>query len=70
MVSALKAQGHKILWAPDRHLGDYIRRETGAGEIHVGHELGARARVPVDRMLAFAAALKKGLPTAGLVAPH
>ncbi|MDD2608899.1 MAG: quinolinate synthase NadA [Giesbergeria sp.] len=30
IVRALKAQGHKILWAPDRHLGDYIRRETGA----------------------------------------
>lgn len=30
IVRALKAQGQKILWAPDRHLGDYIRRETGA----------------------------------------
>ncbi|WP_077001088.1 quinolinate synthase NadA [Variovorax sp. KK3] len=30
VVRALKAQGRKILWAPDRHLGDYIRRETGA----------------------------------------
>ncbi|MBY0453376.1 MAG: quinolinate synthase NadA [Burkholderiaceae bacterium] len=30
IVQALKEQGHKILWAPDRHLGDYIRRETGA----------------------------------------
>ncbi|MDD2545339.1 MAG: quinolinate synthase NadA [Burkholderiaceae bacterium] len=30
IVRALKAAGHKILWAPDRHLGDYIRRETGA----------------------------------------
>jgi quinolinate synthase len=30
VVSALKAQGHKILWAPDRHLGGYIQRETGA----------------------------------------
>ncbi len=30
IVRVLKAQGHKILWAPDRHLGDYIRRETGA----------------------------------------
>ncbi|MDB5731833.1 MAG: nadA [Variovorax sp.] len=30
VVRALSAQGHKILWAPDRHLGDYIRRETGA----------------------------------------
>ncbi|EYC52533.1 quinolinate synthetase [Hylemonella gracilis str. Niagara R] len=30
IVRALKAQGHKILWAPDRHLGAYIERETGA----------------------------------------
>lgn len=26
----LKAQGKKILWAPDRHLGRYIERTTGA----------------------------------------
>ena len=30
IVRALKGKGHKILWAPDKHLGDYIRRETGA----------------------------------------
>jgi len=30
IVRALKDKGHKILWAPDRHLGDYIQRETGA----------------------------------------
>jgi quinolinate synthase len=30
VVSALKAKGHKILWAPDKHLGAYIQRETGA----------------------------------------
>ena len=30
IVRALKEQGHKILWAPDRHLGGYIERETGA----------------------------------------
>jgi quinolinate synthase len=26
----LSEQGKKIIWAPDRHLGDYVRRETGA----------------------------------------
>src|SRR6056297_1356153 len=26
----LADQGKKILWAPDKHLGDYVRRETGA----------------------------------------
>lgn len=30
IVGALHAAGHKILWAPDRHLGGYIQRETGA----------------------------------------
>ncbi|GAB4398347.1 MAG: quinolinate synthase NadA [Rhodoferax sp.] len=30
IVRALHAKGHKILWAPDRHLGQYIQRETGA----------------------------------------
>jgi len=30
IVRALKEQGRKILWAPDKHLGAYIQRETGA----------------------------------------
>ncbi|WP_287965767.1 quinolinate synthase, partial [Diaphorobacter sp.] len=30
IVRALKDAGHQILWAPDRHLGAYIERETGA----------------------------------------
>ncbi len=30
VVSKLHQQGKKILWAPDKHLGDYICRETGA----------------------------------------
>jgi len=30
IVRALKDTGQKILWAPDRHLGSYIQRETGA----------------------------------------
>jgi len=30
VVSHLKAQGRKILWAPDRHLGRYIQEQTGA----------------------------------------
>ena len=30
VVRALKDQGRKILWAPDKHLGHYIQRETGA----------------------------------------
>jgi quinolinate synthase len=30
IVKYLHQQGHKLLWAPDRHLGDYVRRVTGA----------------------------------------
>ena len=30
VVDHLDAEGEKILWAPDKHLGDYVRRETGA----------------------------------------
>ncbi|HHO81861.1 MAG TPA: quinolinate synthase, partial [Halothiobacillus sp.] len=30
IVSHLKSQGEKILWGPDRHLGRYIQRKTGA----------------------------------------
>ena len=30
IVNHLHAQGKKILWAPDRHLGSYIQKQTGA----------------------------------------
>jgi len=30
IVSHLKAEGKKVLWAPDRHLGRYIQEQTGA----------------------------------------
>ena len=30
VVNHLHAQGQKILWAPDKYLGDYIRENTGA----------------------------------------
>jgi quinolinate synthase len=43
--------------------------ETGVNKIHVNPALGLRARLPIDRMLAFTAALKAGQPVAGLV-PH
>jgi quinolinate synthase len=33
IVEHLDARGEKILWAPDRHLGDYVRRESGADMI-------------------------------------
>jgi len=33
VVSHLKQQGEKVLWAPDRFLGSYIQKETGADMI-------------------------------------
>jgi len=30
VIRHLHERGEKILWAPDRHLGDYIRKQTGA----------------------------------------
>lgn len=30
IVEHLHAKGEKIIWAPDRHLGDYIQKKTGA----------------------------------------
>ena len=36
IVHALKEKGEKILWAPDRHLGGYIQRETGADMVMWG----------------------------------
>lgn len=33
IVAALHAEGKKILWAPDKHLGSYIQSQTGADMI-------------------------------------
>jgi quinolinate synthase len=33
IVKYLHRQGHKLLWAPDRHLGEYVARVTGADMI-------------------------------------
>lgn len=41
--------------------------ETGAGEVHVDPALGLRARLPIDRMLAFTAGLKNGSPASALM---
>jgi quinolinate synthase len=41
--------------------------ETGTNEVLVDPALGERARLPIDRMLAFTAALKSGRPAGSLV---
>ena len=30
LVADLAAKGEKMIWAPDRYLGDYVKRQTGA----------------------------------------
>ena len=57
-------------WMAMNGLEDVARvLRTGAGEVHVDSALALRARLPIDRMLAFTAALKNGQSLAGLV-PH
>jgi quinolinate synthase len=57
-------------WMAMNGLADVARvLETGANEIHVDPALGQRARVPIDRMLAFTAALKQG-PVPGSLVAH
>ena len=63
VVEHLDAQGEKILWAPDRHLGDYVRRETGAdmvmwdGACIVHEEFKARSLLDLKRVYPEAAIL-------------
>jgi quinolinate synthase len=60
IVRALKDKGHKILWAPDKHLGGYIQRETGADML-----LWQGACIVHDEFKAFELeALKKEYPKA------
>ena len=59
----LSDRGEKILWAPDRHLGDYVQRETGAdivmwdGACIVHEEFKARALTDLKRVYPDAAVL-------------
>jgi quinolinate synthase len=59
----LADQGRKIIWAPDRHLGDYVRRQTGAdilmwdGACIVHEEFKARGVADLKRVYPDAAVL-------------
>ena len=63
VVRHLQAQGEKILWAPDKHLGGYIERETGAdmvlwdGACIVHDEFKAKALEDLKRVHPEAAIL-------------
>ena len=59
----LADQGEKILWAPDRHLGEYVRRQSGAdvimwdGACIVHEEFKARGLADLKRVYPDAAVL-------------
>lgn len=59
----LSERGRKILWAPDRHLGDYVQRETGAdmvmweGACIVHEEFKARGLADLKKVYPDAAVL-------------
>jgi quinolinate synthase len=59
----LADQGEKILWAPDKHLGDYVRRESGAdivmwdGACIVHEEFKARSLLDLKAVYPDAAIL-------------
>jgi quinolinate synthase len=59
----LAEQGKKIIWAPDQHLGNYVRRETGAdilmwdGACIVHEEFKARGVADLKRVYPDAAVL-------------
>ena len=63
IVSHLKDQGEKILWAPDKHLGRYIQEQTGAdmilwsGACVVHEEFKAQALIDMKRVYPDAAVL-------------
>ena len=59
----LSEQGEKIIWAPDQHLGNYVKRETGAdiimwnGACIVHEEFKARGVADLKRVYPEAAVL-------------
>ena len=63
VVEHLAERGEKIIWAPDLHLGDYVRRETGAdilmwdGACIVHEEFKARGIADLKRVYPDAAVL-------------
>jgi len=63
LAEHLADRGEKIIWAPDRHLGDYVRRESGAdilmwdGACIVHEEFKARGIADLKRVYPDAAVL-------------
>lgn len=63
VVEHLDEQGQKIIWGPDRHLGNYIARKTGAdmlmwqGECIVHDEFSSKALIDMKKLYPNAAVL-------------
>jgi len=63
IVEHLDAQGEKIIWAPDKHLGDYVQKKTGAdmllwnGSCIVHEEFKARGLLDLKAIYPDAAIL-------------
>lgn len=63
VVDYLDGRGEKILWAPDKHLGGYVQKQTGAdmllwdGSCIVHEEFKARALVDLKQVYPDAAIL-------------
>lgn len=63
IVEHLDSQGKKIIWGPDRHLGAYIQKQTGAdmlmwnGECIVHDEFSAQALIKAKHLHPNAAVL-------------
>ena len=77
VFAVYNADTSRIYWLDDRlsAISAAVAQALGAGyasgafDVHVDTALIQRARLPIDRMLAFTAALRAGLVTTGLV-PH
>ncbi len=73
IVEHLDSEGKKIIWGPDRHLGNYIARQTGAemlmwqGECIVHDEFKARALANLKKEYPDAAVLVHPESPAGVV---
>ena len=74
IVEYLDSLGEKIIWAPDRHLGAYIAKQTGAdmlmwqGECIVHDEFSAKALLDMKHLYPDAAVLVHPESPASVVA--
>lgn len=74
VVEHLDSEGHQIIWGPDRHLGAYINKETGAdmllwdGECIVHDEFSSKALSDMKNVYPDAAVLVHPESPASVVA--